>query len=174
MPRPDVRATDVRYGGSARLSLVVDGMRAGESRLAFRARSTCSTRCRRLRSGSNSGSRSTIAQALGGFRGVRRRFEFVARTPRMTVVDDYAHHPTAVAATIAAARADFDGPIVAAFQPHRYTRTQYLGGRLRARVARRRSGRADRRLRGFGAPCRRRRDRDRRRRWRRSAATVRT
>lgn len=67
-----------------------------------------------------------IARALRGFRGVRRRFEIVARSPRMTVVDDYAHHPTAVAATIAAARANFSGPIVVAFQPHRYSRTQYL------------------------------------------------
>jgi UDP-N-acetylmuramate--alanine ligase len=44
----------------------------------------------------------------------------------MTVVDDYAHHPTAVAATIAAARNAFAGPLVVAFQPHRYTRTHYL------------------------------------------------
>jgi UDP-N-acetylmuramate--alanine ligase len=70
----------------------------------------------------------TIARALAGFRGVRRRFEILARTPRMTLVDDYAHHPTAVAATIAAARENFSGPIVVAFQPHRYTRTQYLAG----------------------------------------------
>ncbi len=69
----------------------------------------------------------TIASALAGFRGVRRRFEILAREERMTVVDDYAHHPTAVEATIAAARANFDGPIVVAFQPHRYTRTRYLG-----------------------------------------------
>jgi UDP-N-acetylmuramate--alanine ligase len=68
----------------------------------------------------------TIARALGAFAGVRRRFEILARTPRMIVVDDYAHHPTAVAATIAAARRAFAGPIVAAFQPHRYTRTHYL------------------------------------------------
>ncbi len=68
----------------------------------------------------------TIAAALDGFVGVRRRFEILARSPRMTVVDDYAHHPTAVAATIAAARANFAGPIVVAFQPHRYTRTRYL------------------------------------------------
>jgi UDP-N-acetylmuramate--alanine ligase len=68
----------------------------------------------------------TIAQSLGEFRGVRRRFEILARTPRMIVVDDYAHHPTAVAATIAAARNAFAGPIVVAFQPHRYTRTRYL------------------------------------------------
>jgi UDP-N-acetylmuramate--alanine ligase len=67
-----------------------------------------------------------IAQALAAFGGVRRRFEIVARTPRMTIVDDYAHHPTAVAATIAAARGGFAGPIVVAFQPHRYSRTSYL------------------------------------------------
>ncbi len=68
----------------------------------------------------------TIAESLAGFRGVRRRFQILSQSPRMTVVDDYAHHPTAVAATIAAARADYDGPIVAVFQPHRYTRTRYL------------------------------------------------
>jgi UDP-N-acetylmuramate--alanine ligase len=70
----------------------------------------------------------TIAAALAGFSGVHRRFEVLSRTPRMTVVDDYAHHPTAVGATIAAARAGFAGPIVAVFQPHRYSRTAYLAG----------------------------------------------
>jgi UDP-N-acetylmuramate--alanine ligase len=67
-----------------------------------------------------------IAPALGAFRGVQRRFEIVGRGA-LTIVDDYAHHPTAIAQTIAAAR-DFahDGPIFVAFQPHRYTRTQYL------------------------------------------------
>ena len=68
-----------------------------------------------------------IATALAEYRGVRRRFEILTCGDRMTVVDDYAHHPTAVEATIAAARANFDGPIVVAFQPHRYTRTRYLG-----------------------------------------------
>ena len=68
-----------------------------------------------------------IANALAGFRGVRRRFEILVKTPRMIVVDDYAHHPTAVRATIAAARQYHRGPIVVAFQPHRYTRTAYLG-----------------------------------------------
>ena len=68
-----------------------------------------------------------IAAALARFRGVRRRFEILAKTPRMIVVDDYAHHPTAVRATIAAARQYHRGPLVVAFQPHRYTRTAYLG-----------------------------------------------
>ncbi len=68
-----------------------------------------------------------IANALSQFRGVRRRFEILAKTPRMIVVDDYAHHPTAVRATIAAARQYHRGPVIVAFQPHRYTRTAYLG-----------------------------------------------
>jgi UDP-N-acetylmuramate--alanine ligase len=67
-----------------------------------------------------------IAAALAEFRGVRRRFEILAKTPHMTVVDDYAHHPTAVRETIAAAREYHHGPVIVAFQPHRYTRTKYL------------------------------------------------
>jgi UDP-N-acetylmuramate--alanine ligase len=68
----------------------------------------------------------TIAQALDGFHGVRRRFEIVGRSAAMTIVDDYAHHPTAIAQTIAAARNATSGPVIVAFQPHRYTRTAYL------------------------------------------------
>jgi len=68
----------------------------------------------------------TAARALAAFSGVRRRFEIVGRSATLTVVDDYAHHPTAVEQTIAAARAAHDGPIVVAFQPHRYSRTAYL------------------------------------------------
>ena len=67
-----------------------------------------------------------IAQALREFRGVRRRFDVLARTARMTVVDDYAHHPTAVRATIQAARRCHRGSLVVAFQPHRYSRTAFL------------------------------------------------
>ena len=67
-----------------------------------------------------------IAGALRAFRGVRRRFDVLASGERATVVDDYAHHPTAVRATIAAARRFHDGPLVVAFQPHRFTRTAFL------------------------------------------------
>jgi UDP-N-acetylmuramate--alanine ligase len=69
---------------------------------------------------------SSIAAALRSFRGVRRRFDVLAAGDRATVVDDYAHHPTAVRATIAAARGYHPGPLVVAFQPHRYTRTAFL------------------------------------------------
>jgi UDP-N-acetylmuramate--alanine ligase len=67
-----------------------------------------------------------IAAAMRNFRGVRRRFDILARGNNMTVVDDYAHHPTAVRATIAAARQYHRGPVVVAFQPHRYSRTAVL------------------------------------------------
>jgi len=77
----------------------------------------------------------SIVQALGAFGGVRRRFEIVGRSNRMTVVDDYAHHPTAVAQTIAAARRTTSAKIVVAFQPHRYTRTQYLAADFASALA---------------------------------------
>jgi UDP-N-acetylmuramate--alanine ligase len=68
----------------------------------------------------------SIAQALREFRGVRRRFDVLVSNERGTIVDDYAHHPTAVRATIAAARRCHDGELIVAFQPHRYTRTAFL------------------------------------------------
>jgi len=67
-----------------------------------------------------------IAEGLRAFRGVRRRFDILVRNERMVVVDDYAHHPTALRATIAAARQCHRGPVLVAFQPHRYSRTAYL------------------------------------------------
>jgi UDP-N-acetylmuramate--alanine ligase len=64
-------------------------------------------------------------RALAGFSGVGRRFEVLGEGSGVTVVDDYAHHPTEIAATIAAARSAFPGRrIVALFQPHLYSRTR--------------------------------------------------
>jgi hypothetical protein len=65
--------------------------------------------------------------ALADFAGAGRRFERLGTTPSgATVVDDYAHHPTEVAATIAAARTLGPRRVVAVFQPHLYSRTQRL------------------------------------------------
>lgn len=71
-------------------------------------------------------SASAMAAALRRFRAVRRRFDVLIASERATIVDDYAHHPTAVRATIAAAREYHDGELIVAFQPHRYTRTAFL------------------------------------------------
>ncbi|PWT81637.1 MAG: UDP-N-acetylenolpyruvoylglucosamine reductase, partial [Acidobacteria bacterium] len=67
-----------------------------------------------------------IASALEVFRGAKRRFEIKLQTAEYTVVDDYAHHPTEIRATLATARALQHRRIVAMFQPHRYTRTKSL------------------------------------------------
>ncbi len=67
------------------------------------------------------------AAALADFRGARRRFELLGATDRgIPVYDDYAHHPTEVAATIAAARTLAPARLVAIFQPHLYSRTRAL------------------------------------------------
>jgi UDP-N-acetylmuramate--alanine ligase len=68
---------------------------------------------------------STIASALEDFRGVERRFQIKSRDG-VTVIDDYAHHPTEIRATLSAAKSGNFGRVFAVFQPHRYTRTFHL------------------------------------------------
>lgn len=68
----------------------------------------------------------TIAEALGSFHGAERRFELRSVVGGVMVVDDYGHHPTEIAAVLAAARAVKPVRIIVAFQPHRYTRTRDL------------------------------------------------
>ncbi|MFP5297451.1 MAG: UDP-N-acetylmuramate--L-alanine ligase [Actinomycetota bacterium] len=67
-----------------------------------------------------------IAAGLGAYRGVERRFQIRGRVNQITVVDDYAHHPTEVRATLAAARPGPWSRVIAVFQPHRYSRTLAL------------------------------------------------
>jgi UDP-N-acetylmuramate--alanine ligase len=64
------------------------------------------------------------AEALSEYRGVARRFELVGRLGEALVVDDYAHHPTEIAATLATARNGWGRRIIAIFQPHLYSRTR--------------------------------------------------
>lgn len=66
------------------------------------------------------------ADALASYGGVRRRFDHVGTVGGVTVVDDYAHHPTEVRATLAAAREVGYARVWVVFQPHRYSRTGAL------------------------------------------------
>ncbi|HET7479737.1 MAG TPA: UDP-N-acetylmuramate--L-alanine ligase [Rubrobacteraceae bacterium] len=66
------------------------------------------------------------ARTLKDFGGVRRRFQFKGERGEIRVVDDYAHHPTELLATLDVARATSKGRVIAVFQPHRYSRTRTL------------------------------------------------
>jgi UDP-N-acetylmuramate--alanine ligase len=67
-------------------------------------------------------------EALAGFAGTNRRFQRVGEVRGVLVIDDYAHHPTEIEAVIGAAReARPEGRVVAAFQPHRWSRTTAFG-----------------------------------------------
>lgn len=66
------------------------------------------------------------ARALAAFSGISRRFEIKGEAGGRIVLDDYAHHPEEVRATLAAARASFKRRVVAVFQPHRFTRLRDL------------------------------------------------
>ena len=71
--------------------------------------------------------REIIHASLASFTGADRRFSRRGERNGVTVIDDYGHHPTEIAATLEAARKGFpERRIIAAFQPHRYTRTQAL------------------------------------------------
>ncbi|MHB8511221.1 MAG: UDP-N-acetylmuramate--L-alanine ligase [Actinomycetota bacterium] len=72
------------------------------------------------------------ARELGQFGGVARRFELRGRAAGVTVVDDYAHHPTEIRATLASARERGWNRIIAVFQPHRYSRTKAMARELGA------------------------------------------
>lgn len=68
-----------------------------------------------------------IAEAFTTFKNANRRFQFKGEANGITVVDDYAHHPTEILATLSAAKYSGGGRrTVVVFQPHRYTRTQEL------------------------------------------------
>jgi UDP-N-acetylmuramate--alanine ligase len=66
-----------------------------------------------------------IAEAITLFRGAKRRFQVIGEVNDILIVDDYAHHPTEIEATLEAARST-NRRIVAIFQPQRYTRTFFL------------------------------------------------
>ena len=141
-PRDGVAAARPRDGSARRPLATLGTLDARRCRAA----TTCRTRWRRWRSASSSGCRSSGSPTgLREFRGAERRFEVRGEPNGILVVDDYGHHPTEIAAVLAAART-LNRRIVVAFQPHRFTRTAALMDAFGPALARRRSRRADRHL----------------------------
>jgi UDP-N-acetylmuramate--alanine ligase len=69
---------------------------------------------------------SDVARALAAFHGADRRFQRRGEAAGVVIVEDYGHHPTEIAAVVAAAKPIPQGRLILAFQPHRYSRTQFL------------------------------------------------
>jgi len=77
-----------------------------------------------------------LAEALGSYRGVRRRLQLQGEAQGVQVVDSYAHHPTEISADLDAIRgAAGEGRVLVVFQPHLFSRTQQLGAEMGAALA---------------------------------------
>jgi UDP-N-acetylmuramate--alanine ligase len=124
-----LRAADLRREGiGTRFIVVYDGKRAGELSLAVPGEHNVRNALAAVAVGLGLGlTVEQMAPGIAAFRGVERRFQLLGETRDVLVVDDYAHHPTEVRATIRAARsAAPERRLVVAFQPHLFSRTRDL------------------------------------------------
>ena len=127
-----IEASDVEIGGFGGRCVVHASdrdrrERLGELRLAIPGRHNLQNALAAVAVADRLGLRfADVASALADFHGAERRFERHGEADGVLVVDDYGHHPTEIAAVLAAARATLGRRLVVAFQPHRYTRTQQL------------------------------------------------
>ena len=124
-----LRATEMRRDGlGTRFTVVHDGTRLGEVALSVPGEHNVRNALAALAVGLAFGA--TVPQMAAGivaFKGVERRFQLLGEAAGALVVDDYAHHPTEVRATIQAARAAApERRLVIAFQPHLFSRTRDL------------------------------------------------
>jgi UDP-N-acetylmuramate--alanine ligase len=130
-PHRDARlvARDLRFaGGGAQFTVVFDNETLGEVTLAVPGLHNVRNALAALGAGLALGCTvAAMAPGLAAFRGVERRFQRLGTVQGVDVVDDYAHHPTEVQATVAAARHAFpERRLVVVFQPHLYSRTRDL------------------------------------------------
>jgi UDP-N-acetylmuramate--alanine ligase len=122
----DVRAENpVFEGASSRFDAIVDGVALGPVALKVPGRHNIRNALAAIAAAREMGIPfETSARALGEFRTVERRFEIKGEAGEIIVVDDYAHHPTEIEASLDGARSGFDRRIVAVFQPHLFSRTR--------------------------------------------------
>ena len=110
------------FGTFSNLTLGIPGWVNIENAVAAVASSVCAARKR-----GEQLDEQKLSKALAEFSGVKRRFEFYVNTPRQVYMDDYAHHPEELEATITSVKRMFpERHLTAVFQPHLYTRTRDL------------------------------------------------
>src|SRR6266542_1149253 len=126
-PDARLRASEIRttHGGST-FTVSYDGQRIGGLALRVPGIHNVKNALAAVASGMALGTTLDAMRAgLESFSGVERRFEIIGEVGGVTIIDDYAHHPTEIEATLEAARgAYFHNTIIAAFQPHLYSRTR--------------------------------------------------
>ncbi len=122
----DLRAADMRFGdGGSSFEVIREGERLGTVRLGNPGLHNVKNALAAIAVGLQLGvAFEEIRKALSTFAGVHRRFEIKGEVDGITVVDDYAHHPTEVTATLEAARQGNYVRILVVFQPHLYSRTR--------------------------------------------------
>ncbi len=127
-PGADLRAVRVRTRGlAAAYELVRDGCALGPVRLAIGGRHNASNSLAAIAAALEVGvGLETILESLARFALPERRFQVLFSSPELLIVDDYAHHPSEIKATLRTLAACKRRRIVAVFQPHRYTRLRLL------------------------------------------------
>ena len=133
-PQADVRATDVKLGPEgAQYNIVISDRTGGAARtiegvkLPMFGPHNVQNSLAAVAVGHQLGfDAGAMRQALGQFKGVKRRFTRTGTADGITVIDDYGHHPVEIAAVLRAARSASTGHVIAVVQPHRYTRLANL------------------------------------------------
>ena len=127
-PQADVRALDAAYDHSlSSFNVKVNGDKLGEVSLPIPGRHNILNALAAVAVGVELGlGFDPIREALQGFRGVHRRFEIIGEAGGVIVVDDFAHHPAEITATLSAAKSGWKRALLAVFQPHLFSRTQAL------------------------------------------------
>jgi len=131
-------ARDVRMTpAGSEFTVEFDGERLGTVNLAVAGRHNVLNALAAMSAGLLLGAKfDGLARGLAAFAGTERRFQRLGEARGVTVIDDYAHHPSEIHATISAARAMFPGRrLVVAFQPHLFTRTRDFAAEFAATLA---------------------------------------
>ncbi len=126
---PDARLTAQDIGeesGGSRFTVLYDGKLMGKATIAVPGKHNVLNALAAIGTGVAFGAPiDGMLTGLAAFRGVERRFQRIGEVGGVLVVDDYAHHPTEIRATLEAARAAYPARrVIAAFQPHLFSRTR--------------------------------------------------
>jgi UDP-N-acetylmuramate--alanine ligase len=120
----DYIATNIKYDAEGTTATIIEkGTKLGRLRLSIIGEHNLANALAAIAVARTIGiDWSIIAETISGFDGARRRFEYKGSQDGVIFIDDYAHHPSEIRATLASAKLRSQGRVVAVFQPHRYSR----------------------------------------------------